>query len=202
MYSQPVPQCVLTSNVVAVDAASPLRILVTGGDSIARVGMIKILAPYDDLIASEAGPADVIVAIGATSRSSAPVIAVVDEPSEATQALANGAHGVLLRGTSAKRIHAAIRAAADGLFVVDEEFAEAILTHARGDAELIEPLTTRESEVVQLLAAGLTNKEIAQRLGISDHTVKFHLNGIMGKLGVETRTEAVVHAARLGIVTL
>ncbi|HEX8153349.1 MAG TPA: LuxR C-terminal-related transcriptional regulator, partial [Thermoanaerobaculia bacterium] len=50
--------------------------------------------------------------------------------------------------------------------------------------------------------AGLTNKEIAQRLGISDHTVKFHLNGIMGKLGVETRTEAVVHAARLGIVTL
>ena len=55
---------------------------------------------------------------------------------------------------------------------------------------------------MQLLAAGRTNKEIASRLGISEHTVKFHVNGILGKLAVETRTEAVVTAARLGIVVL
>jgi two-component system, NarL family, nitrate/nitrite response regulator NarL len=67
---------------------------------------------------------------------------------------------------------------------------------------MAEPFTARELEVVQLLAAGLTNKEIAQRLGITEHTVKFHVNAILGKLGAATRTEAVVQAARLGIVVL
>jgi len=70
------------------------------------------------------------------------------------------------------------------------------------DAELLEPLTARELEVLGLLSAGMTNKEIASRLGITEHTIKFHVNAILGKLGAETRTEAVVHAARLGIVTL
>ena len=71
------------------------------------------------------------------------------------------------------------------------------------DAEpLSDPLTAREQDVLHLLASGLTNKEIATRLGITDHTVKFHVNAILGKLGAETRTEAVVHAAKLGIVVL
>ena len=65
----------------------------------------------------------------------------------------------------------------------------------------MEPLTPREREVLGLLAEGLTNRAIAERLGISEHTAKFHVNAILGKLGVETRTEAVGEAARLGLVT-
>jgi two-component system, NarL family, nitrate/nitrite response regulator NarL len=65
-----------------------------------------------------------------------------------------------------------------------------------------EPLTPREREVLALLAEGLANKTIAARLGISEHTAKFHVNAILGKLGVESRAEAIVHAARAGLVVL
>ena len=67
---------------------------------------------------------------------------------------------------------------------------------------LAEDLTPRETEVLQLLADGLTNKAIAQRLGISDHTVKFHVNAILGKLGAQSRTEAVVRATQHGLLLL
>ncbi len=68
------------------------------------------------------------------------------------------------------------------------------------DSPVIEPLTPREMEVLALVAEGLPNKRIAQKLGISEHTVKFHVNAIITKLGVESRTEAVTRAARLGIL--
>jgi DNA-binding NarL/FixJ family response regulator len=66
----------------------------------------------------------------------------------------------------------------------------------------VDPLTPRELEVLNLLAEGFSNKLIADRLRISEHTVKFHVNAILGKLGAETRTEAVVAAARLGLILL
>ncbi|HZY06001.1 MAG TPA: response regulator transcription factor, partial [Anaeromyxobacteraceae bacterium] len=67
---------------------------------------------------------------------------------------------------------------------------------------LDEPLTPRELEVLGLLAEGLPNKAIAARLGISEHTAKFHVNAILGKVGAESRSEAIVRAARLGLVVL
>jgi DNA-binding NarL/FixJ family response regulator len=66
----------------------------------------------------------------------------------------------------------------------------------------VEPLTPREGEVLRLIAEGLPNKTIAARLEISESTVKFHVNAILGKLGVESRSEAIVQAARLGLVIL
>jgi DNA-binding NarL/FixJ family response regulator len=68
--------------------------------------------------------------------------------------------------------------------------------------ELAEPLTRREREVIQMLASGLGNKEIAARLNISDHTVKFHVASILGKLGAASRTEAVSLGIRRGLVLL
>lgn len=65
---------------------------------------------------------------------------------------------------------------------------------------LIEPLTPREHEVLVLVADGLRNREIARRLGISEHTVKFHLAAIFGKLGGSSRTEVVRKALRLGLI--
>lgn len=63
-------------------------------------------------------------------------------------------------------------------------------------------LTGRELQVAQLLSEGLSNKLIADRLGISDHTAKFHVNGVMTKLGASTRTGAVVEALRRGLIQL
>jgi len=63
-------------------------------------------------------------------------------------------------------------------------------------------LTPREQEVLQLLAEGLPNKAIASQLSISEHTVKFHVNAIMGKLGAQSRTEAVTRATRAGLILL
>ena len=70
------------------------------------------------------------------------------------------------------------------------------------DDAIDEPLTPREIQVLELLAEGLPNKAIAQRLGISDQTVKFHVSSISGKLGAKNRTDAVRRAARRGLITL
>jgi len=68
--------------------------------------------------------------------------------------------------------------------------------------DLVEPLTVREHEVLEQLAAGLSNRQIARALGISEHTVKFHVSGILGKLGVSSRAAAIRHGMRHGLVTL
>src|SRR5262245_11042563 len=70
------------------------------------------------------------------------------------------------------------------------------------DTQLVEPLTPREIQVLELLAEGLPNKAIGDRLGISDQTVKFHVASISGKLGAANRTDAVRRAARRGLITL
>ena len=73
---------------------------------------------------------------------------------------------------------------------------------ARGEDAFEEPLTPREIEVLELLAEGLPNKAIADRLRISDQTVKFHVSSISGKLGAANRTDAVRRAVRRGLITL
>jgi DNA-binding NarL/FixJ family response regulator len=204
-------------------APETIRIALTGTDPLARAGLLSLLGAYDDIDVAEQieldgrtalrirglAPDLVLVDIGTPAGAIAllpkidqPMLVLIAEPSLAAAAMNAGARGVLLRTAGPRRIHAALHAIADGMVVVDDELSDRVMLHPRASVEMIEPLTTRELEVMQLLAAGLTNKEIAQRLGISDHTVKFHVNGILGKLGVESRTEAVVHAARLGIVVL
>jgi DNA-binding NarL/FixJ family response regulator len=95
---------------------------------------------------------------------------------------------------------AAIAAVARGLFVADPALVPA--RSPRPSTRDVEDLTPREHEVLQQLAAGLSNKEIASRLAISEHTVKFHVNALLAKLDAESRTEAVVRGVRLGLVIL
>ena len=75
-------------------------------------------------------------------------------------------------------------------------------TNSEPGAEAFEELTGREIEVLRLLAEGLGNKEVASRLGISDHTVKFHISSILAKLGAGRRTEAVTIGIRMGLILL
>jgi ATP/maltotriose-dependent transcriptional regulator MalT len=69
-------------------------------------------------------------------------------------------------------------------------------------SDLVEPLTTREVEVLEQMAAGLSNRQIGHALAISEHTVKFHVSAILGKLGVSSRSAAIRHGLRQGLVTL
>jgi DNA-binding NarL/FixJ family response regulator len=118
-----------------------------------------------------------------------------------------GVHALLPRDADAGRIAAALEAALLGLAVLDALFATA-LGHAGGQpvpagAERpLEALTPRELEVLQQVAEGRSNREIALRLNISVHTVKFHVNAILAKLNAASRTEAVVRATRLGLILL
>ncbi|NWF67743.1 MAG: response regulator transcription factor [Chloroflexi bacterium] len=112
---------------------------------------------------------------------------------------------LLLSDRRPSDIMAALNAITHGLVVLDNAVTAALLASNSATPEAPaagNDLTPREREVLQLLAQGLPNKNIAQRLNISDHTVKFHVNAIMTKLGAQSRTEAVVRATRLGLVTL
>jgi DNA-binding NarL/FixJ family response regulator len=122
-----------------------------------------------------------------------------------TQALQAGIRAVLPNEIPIDQLVAALRAAAAGLVVLHPSEVPAfpaIQPASQPLAELPEPLTRREREVLQMLAAGLANKEIAARLNISDHTAKFHVAAILGKLGAATRTEAVALGIRRGLVLL
>jgi two-component system, NarL family, response regulator YdfI len=121
-------------------------------------------------------------------------------------ALRSGVRALLPSDVSEDQLIAALEAAASGLVVVHPADVEAAFPASapasRPLPELAEPLTRREREVLQMLAAGLGNKEIAARLEISEHTVKFHVASILGKLGAESRTEAVSLGIRRGLVLL
>jgi NarL family two-component system response regulator YdfI len=127
-------------------------------------------------------------------------------PASTAEALRAGVRAVLPTTSSADQLLAALQAAAAGLVVLHPSDLVAALPAgspaSRPLAELAESLTRREREVLQMLAAGLGNKEIAGRLNISDHTAKFHVASILGKLGAATRTEAVAMGIRRGLVLL
>jgi DNA-binding NarL/FixJ family response regulator len=136
-------------------------------------------------------------------------VIVLSEQSNAawlTKALRAGVRAVLPREVTPEQLRATLEAAAAGLVVVHPSELDTVLPATVGSSapvdDLLEPLTRREREVLQMLAAGLANKEIAARLAISDHTVKFHVASILGKLGASTRTEAVSAGIRRGLVLL
>jgi len=137
-----------------------------------------------------------------------PVILLSQQPKTAwlSKALRAGVRAVLPRDVAPEQLRAALEAAAAGLVVIHNSELDTVLSATVGPSapldELLEPLTRREREVLQMLAAGLANKEIAARLAISDHTVKFHVASILGKLGASTRTEAVSAGIRRGLVML
>ena len=113
---------------------------------------------------------------------------------------------VFLSGRSSDALDALRRRllADANLELVDSaEQAEAVISlPSRREEALVEALTEREHEVLELLADGLSNRDIASSLAISEHTVKFHLASIFGKLGVSTRTEAVQRGLRLGVIEI
>jgi len=139
-----------------------------------------------------------------SSEAAIVVLSDHSEPRRFAEAMRAGVRAILPSDLSPDQIVAGLEAAATGLIVLHPAEVGAMFpaTAPSPLAELIEPLTPRESEVLQMLASGLANKEIASRLSISEHTVKFHVASILGKLGAASRTEAVTLGIRRGLVLL
>ena len=137
-----------------------------------------------------------------------PVVTLIDEPSAdwTAHALRSGVKAILPGDSGIDEILAAIQAACAGFVLLDPEvtrnLALRIPTSSAQPAAALDDLTPREIEVLRMLADGLGNREMASRLGISDHTVKFHISSILDKLGAATRTEAVTLGIRMGIILL
>jgi DNA-binding NarL/FixJ family response regulator len=205
-----------------------VRVLVVADDALARAGLATLLSSQAGctVVGQVGGDSDLVQAVqvyhpdvaiwdlGMTPAVSlerldgfrdggVPVVALVPDETAASDAWSAGARGVLLRNAQAGPLVSALKVVAEGLAVFGPELASTLLpARTRSHETPAEELTPRELQVLQLLAEGQPNKEIARRLGISEHTVKFHVNAILGKLNVQSRTEAVVRATRLGLVLL
>jgi two-component system nitrate/nitrite response regulator NarL len=181
---------------------------VVAEDPLVRSGLAALLGAEPGFAVTEATDADVAVwdvgQSGSADRVAldrTPTLALVLDEESALGSLQAGALGVLLRDADAERLLSALRATASGLGVFDPALLRGLL-RARSLPPGALSFTPREAEVLSLLAEGLSNKLIADRLKISDHTAKFHVTAILNKLGAETRTEAVVMAARRGLLML
>lgn len=207
------------------DAPEVIRVLVVAGDPLARAGLAALVGGMPDCrvvgeVAGDTalfeaierlGPDAVVWDLGQNGvapdqenlgEGAPPVLMLAPRDLPGFPGATASAGGVLPRDTDAPTLAAALRAAVRGLVVLDPLFLAGAPLRDRAAVDLSEPLTPREVEVLQSLAAGLPNKLIADRLGISEHTVRFHLNAIFGKLDAHTRTEAVSRAVRLGLIVL
>ncbi len=206
----------------------PVRLLIVAEDILARTGLASVLGGRTDvLVVGQCAPQGELEAMVEASRPDVllwdlgwnadlpleglaerapdlpPVVALLPSPAHSAEARRAGARGLMARDADSETLALAVLAVRRGLRVTDPS-----LDALQHDAEAREvhppsnPLTERELEVLRLVAEGLPNKAIAARLSVSDHTVKFHLNGVLRKLGAQSRTDAVVRATRLGLLLL
>jgi len=170
-----------------------------GADSTRTDAVLLVLDGNEEagIAELEAGPHD-----GGTPA----IVLMIAEPAVwAAEALRAGVRGVLPLDAGVEEIEAALAAAAVGLITLHPEATAALMPStapARPLTAATQSLTPRELEVLAMLAEGLGNKTIARRLGISEHTVKFHIGSIFTKLGAQSRTEAVTLGARQGLIML
>ena len=159
-----------------------------------------------DVVLAEVPPSELLTDWQVRHQQTAWVL-ILDRADEQTslQAFIAGASAILPRTANRREIVTAIRAVTNGLVVFQRQLLAMLLNTEPllGDQlSTSNDLTPRELEVLAAMADGVTNKAIARRLGISFHTVKFHVAAILEKLDADTRTEAVMKAAQLGIVML
>jgi NarL family two-component system response regulator YdfI len=142
-----------------------------------------------------------------TSDAAIVLLTEVTEARSISRLLRSGVRAILSRESDPDDILSAIYAAYDGLVLLSTATAQS-LAAVYGDQplevedEFSEEITSRETDVLRMLAEGLVNKDIAARLGISEHTVKFHISSILDKLGASTRTEAVTLGIRRGLIPI
>lgn len=197
-----------------------IRVAIVSPSAVVRAGLEALLATaaglevagsFSDASGLEALRPDVVLLAGkASNGGGAPAVTVTneDQPAWTAEAIRAGVRALLPRNASPAAILAAIEAAANGMALIDPQELEALLA-VSAPAQAVDsaaapavPLTPRELEVLRMMADGAANKEIAWRLGISEHTVKFHVASILGKLDAGSRTEAVTRGLRSGLILI
>jgi NarL family two-component system response regulator YdfI len=201
-----------------------IRVLVGSRSSVVRAGLESMVRSIPSLefagiidvshLATSEVAADVLlIEIGDSSDQDWPVLADLPIPvvlmldltdsTVVNSALRSGIRGVIPLDATSEEIEGAVHAVHAGLVVtMPASLAELLPEQPPVADELAEPLSDRELEVLDRLAEGLSNKLIAHRLNISEHTVKTHVASIFAKLGASSRTEAVSQAIRRGLVML
>ena len=205
-----------------------LRVLIVADDPLARAGLAALLAgqPRCNVVGQVSGednleaalelygpdvavwdlgwePARALERISDLQDISPPVVALLPDDVHASEAWSSGVRGLLPRDTDAESLLAAATAVSHGMAVLDPRLTPTVLrTRGQLPTTPVEALTPRELQVLRLMAEGMPNKAIAHGLDISEHTVKFHVNSILSKLGAQSRTEAVIVATRLGLILL
>ena len=209
-----------------------IRVLVWAKPAVTRAGLeaIVLADPRFELAGAANRPADLAAAVRQFAPdlvlldgASAPLpllpagpgntgpafVALLDAPRriDVLRVLQAGVRAVLARDAHPQEIIGALEAAYEGLAVFSADILDVLLpgsTELAGEGDLPpgEPLSDRESHVLALMAEGAGNKEIAARLGISEHTVKFHVSSILNKLGAATRTEAVTRGYKEGLILM
>jgi DNA-binding CsgD family transcriptional regulator len=179
------------------------RVQVAANSAAVRAGLEALVASSPDLSLTESYSDVMLAAVPLQELTPAAAIVLLGDASWDSGMLRAGVRAVLPPDASAVEILAAIQAAAAGMALVDPAELEGLITRANPTAvETPTPLTGRELEVLRMLAEGAANKTIAWKLGISEHTVKFHVAQILAKLNAGTRTEAVTLGIRRGMILL
>ncbi len=201
-----------------------IRVTVVSPNSALRVGLrellgrqpdIQVIGEAVDLESVHEMEAEVFVLASVSSgrllesNITSPILFLTDDIESVRMVLGSKvrAWGVLSLDATEDELAAAVRAVGEGLWVgapglVGEMIRFSGRRESLGEDSLTEQLTAREKEVIQLMAQGLANKQIALSLGISEHTVKFHLSSLYSKLGISSRTEAIKRGIELGLISL
>jgi len=198
------------------------RLLIAASSAVLRAGLealaastpeLQVVGSFPDLSGVEDLHPDVVLAalpseeIPPQPGNRVPPLVLLTQEAQPVwtpEALRQGVRALLPRDVSQAQILAAVEAAVNGLAVLDPQDLDALLTSAlpAHEAAQTSALTARELEVLRMLAEGAANKIIAWKLGISEHTVKFHVASILSKLNASSRTEAVTIGIRNGLVLL
>ena len=207
---------------------APLRVLVVDDHPMVRAGLRSMLSGDDVDVVGEAGSGAEAVERAAAldpelvlldlelpdmdgvetltrlkaraPRAAVLIVSMHDDPAMVRRAVEAGAAGYVLKGIGRRELLAAVRAVRDGDSVLDPSLLRSLATPTSIEATDAEPLTRVELETLALLAAGLTNREIAERLRWSVGTVKKYVQRILEKLDVSDRTQAAVMAVRRGLL--
>ena len=201
-----------------------IHITIVSPNSALRIGLreilgrqpnIKVIGEAVDLDSVNETETEVLVLASVSSarllesKLTCAVLFLTDDV-DAVRDLANAnvpAWGVLSPDASEDELAAAVLAVGEGLWVGAPSLVRDLIRfsgrrQSLGEESLTEQLTAREMEVIQLMAQGLANKQIALALSISEHTVKFHLSSLYAKLGISSRTEAIKRGIELGLISL
>lgn len=177
-----------------------IRVWIETTSAVVRAGFESLLGHEDGVvIAIDHEQADVVLSDAVPDEPESLPAVILSDATLTPRLFQLGVRAVVPQGASASQLAAALVAGAAGLIAMPADSSSIAIQAANVEPD-VESLTPREAEALDMLAEGMSNKQIAAALNISEHTAKFHVNSILSKLGAATRTEAVMRGIRLGIL--